>query len=78
MRLSRHRRPDQEQDGVLGPLNCPFLSEPFNLDGGYHRICFGGLDREHRDKSGKMEKKHGNTRVASLRKNRCELRQGSP
>jgi hypothetical protein len=27
-----------------------------------------GLDGRHRDKSGKIEKKHGNTRVASLRK----------
>ena len=27
-----------------------------------------GLDRRHRDKSGKIDKKHGNTRVASLRK----------
>ncbi len=27
-----------------------------------------GLDRRHRDKSGKIDKKHGNTRVGSLRK----------
>jgi hypothetical protein len=27
-----------------------------------------GLDHRHRDKSGKIEKKHGNTRVGSLRK----------
>jgi hypothetical protein len=27
-----------------------------------------GLDRRHRDKSGRIEKKHGNTRVGSLRK----------
>ena len=27
-----------------------------------------GLDGRHRDKSGKIEKKHGNTRVGSLRK----------
>jgi hypothetical protein len=27
-----------------------------------------GLDARHRDRSGKIEKKHGNTRVASLRK----------
>lgn len=27
-----------------------------------------GLDGRHRDKSGKIDKKHGNTRVASLRK----------
>jgi hypothetical protein len=27
-----------------------------------------GLDRRHRDKGGRIEKKHGNTRVASLRK----------
>jgi hypothetical protein len=27
-----------------------------------------GLDGRHRDKGGKIEKKHGNTRVASLRK----------
>ena len=27
-----------------------------------------GLDGRHRDKSGKIEKKHGNTRVAALRK----------
>ncbi|MFZ3360417.1 MAG: hypothetical protein WCA56_16475 [Xanthobacteraceae bacterium] len=27
-----------------------------------------GLDDRHRDKSGKIDKKHGNTRVASLRK----------
>jgi len=27
-----------------------------------------GLDGRHRDKSGKIEKKHGNARVASLRK----------
>jgi hypothetical protein len=26
------------------------------------------LDRRHRDKSGRIEKKHGNTRVAALRK----------
>jgi hypothetical protein len=28
----------------------------------------GGLDDRHRDKSGRIEKKHGNTRVGSLRK----------
>lgn len=27
-----------------------------------------GLDGRHRDKSGKIDKKHGNTRVGSLRK----------
>jgi len=27
-----------------------------------------GLDRRHRDKSGRIDKKHGNTRVAALRK----------
>ena len=27
-----------------------------------------GLDGRHRDKSGKIEKKHGNTKVAALRK----------
>jgi hypothetical protein len=27
-----------------------------------------GLDHRHRDKSGKIDKKHGNTRVGSLRK----------
>ena len=27
-----------------------------------------GLDGRHRDKGGKIEKKHGNTRIASLRK----------
>ncbi len=27
-----------------------------------------GLDRRHRDKSGKIERKHGNTKVAALRK----------
>lgn len=27
-----------------------------------------GLDRRHRDKSGRIEKKHGNTKVAALRK----------
>ncbi len=27
-----------------------------------------GLDGRHRDKSGRIEKKHGNTRVGSLRK----------
>jgi len=27
-----------------------------------------GLDPRHRDRSGKIEKKHGNTRVAALRK----------
>jgi hypothetical protein len=27
-----------------------------------------GLDGRHRDKSGRIDKKHGNTRVASLRK----------
>ena len=27
-----------------------------------------GLDGRHRDKSGKIERKHGNTRVGSLRK----------
>lgn len=27
-----------------------------------------GLDGRHRDKGGKIEKKHGNTRVGSLRK----------
>jgi hypothetical protein len=27
-----------------------------------------GLDGRHRDKNGKIEKKHGNTRVAALRK----------
>ena len=27
-----------------------------------------GLDKRHRDKSGRIEKKHGNTRVAALRK----------
>ena len=27
-----------------------------------------GLDGRHRDKSGKIEKRHGNTRVAALRK----------
>jgi hypothetical protein len=27
-----------------------------------------GLDRRHRDKGGRIEKKHGNTRVVSLRK----------
>jgi len=27
-----------------------------------------GLDGRHRDKGGKIERKHGNTRVASLRK----------
>jgi len=27
-----------------------------------------GLDRRHRDKSGRIDKKHGNTRVGSLRK----------
>ena len=26
------------------------------------------LDRRHRDKSGKIERKHGNTKVAALRK----------
>ena len=27
-----------------------------------------GLDRRHRDRGGRIEKKHGNTRVGSLRK----------
>jgi len=27
-----------------------------------------GLDRRHRDRSGRIEKKHGHTRVGSLRK----------
>ena len=27
-----------------------------------------GLDERHRDKSGRIEKKHGNTKVAALRK----------
>jgi len=27
-----------------------------------------GLDGRHRDKSGRIEKKHGNTRIGSLRK----------
>jgi hypothetical protein len=27
-----------------------------------------GLDNRHRDKSGRIEKKHGNTKVAALRK----------
>ena len=27
-----------------------------------------GLDRRHRDKGGRIEKKHGNTRIGSLRK----------
>jgi len=27
-----------------------------------------GLDRRHRDRSGKIEKKHGNTRIGSLRR----------
>ena len=27
-----------------------------------------GLDHRHRDKSGRIERKHGNTRVAALRK----------
>jgi hypothetical protein len=27
-----------------------------------------GLDNRHRDKSGRIDKKHGNTKVASLRK----------
>ena len=27
-----------------------------------------GLDSRHRDRSGKIEKKHGNTRIGSLRK----------
>ena len=27
-----------------------------------------GLDSRHRDKSGRIEKKHGNTRIGSLRK----------
>lgn len=27
-----------------------------------------GLDRRHRDKTGRIEKKHGNTRVGALRK----------
>ena len=27
-----------------------------------------GLDKRHRDKSGRIEKKHGNTKVAALRK----------
>jgi hypothetical protein len=27
-----------------------------------------GLDHRHRDKSGRIEKKHGNTKVAALRK----------
>jgi hypothetical protein len=27
-----------------------------------------GLDSRHRDKGGRIEKKHGNTRIASLRK----------
>jgi hypothetical protein len=27
-----------------------------------------GLDSRHRDRTGKIEKKHGNTRVAALRK----------
>jgi hypothetical protein len=31
-----------------------------------------GLDRRHRDKGGRIEKKHGNTRIASLRKEHGE------
>jgi hypothetical protein len=27
-----------------------------------------GLDKRHRDKTGRIEKKHGNTKVAALRK----------
>jgi hypothetical protein len=27
-----------------------------------------GLDKRHRDKSGRIERKHGNTKVAALRK----------
>ena len=38
-----------------------------------------GLDGRHQDKGGKIEKKHGNTRVGSLRKEYgARLRQGSP
>ncbi len=29
---------------------------------------YRGLDGRHRDRNGKIEKKHGNTRVAALRK----------
>lgn len=32
-----------------------------------------GLDGRHRDKSGKIERKHGNTKVAALRKEYGEL-----
>ena len=28
-----------------------------------------GLDKRHRDKSGRIKRKHGNTRVGALRKN---------
>lgn len=68
VRLSRHRRPDRERDGVLARLSClVFCNHSIwteNIMAKAHR----GLDGRHRDKSGKIDKKHGNTRVASLRK----------
>jgi hypothetical protein len=36
-----------------------------------------GLDGLHRDKSGKIDKKHGNTRIGSLRKEYGNTRIGS-
>lgn len=54
--------------GVLARLNClvlqPFQFAAENIMAKAHR----GLDGRHRDKGGKIEKKHGNTRVGSLRK----------
>ena len=32
-----------------------------------------GLDGRHRDKSGKIDRKHGNTRVAALRKSTVQV-----
>jgi hypothetical protein len=53
-----HARPH----GVLRAIFDKFLQE------GIMAKAKRGLDNRHRDKSGKIERKHGNTKVAALRK----------
>jgi hypothetical protein len=52
-----------KRKGAASPAQFLLFSEGFSMAKGRR-----GLDRRHRDKSGRIDKKHGNTRIGALRK----------
>jgi hypothetical protein len=53
---------------VLRNNNLADADQKFSLEGCMAKKSRRGLDGRHRDKNGRMDRKHGNTKVTTLRK----------